>query len=88
MENNVTNKWVDTYYGKLVKCGISEESIVILKEKYGEAINNASFSTKTDAGLAYDPEAEEAAAKEAKEREKAEKARAREEAKAAKKAAE
>ena len=41
----------------------------------------------TDAGLAYDPEAEEAAAKEAKEREKAEKARAREEARAAKKAA-
>lgn len=41
----------------------------------------------TDAGLEYDPEAEEAAAKEAKEREKAEKARAREEAKAAKKAA-
>lgn len=54
MENNVTNKWVDTYYGKLVKCGISEESVAILKEKYGEAINNASFSTKTDAGLAYD----------------------------------
>ena len=45
------------------------------------------FLSLTDAGLAYDPEAEEAAAKEAKERETAEKARAREEAKAAKKAA-
>ena len=43
------------------------------------------YVTLTDAGLAYDPEAEEAAAKEAKEREKAEKARAREETKAAKK---
>lgn len=54
MENKTTNKWMDTYYEKLVKCGISEESVAILKERYGEAINNASFSTKNEAGLAYD----------------------------------
>ena len=54
MENNTENQWVDTYYRKLEKCGISEEAINALVEKYGDVINKASFSTKTDCGLAYD----------------------------------
>lgn len=54
MENSTSNKWVDTYYGKLEKCGINVDSVNTLKEKYGNNINNASFSTTTDCGLAYD----------------------------------
>ena len=54
MENNTENQWLDTYYRKLGKCGISEEAINALVEKYGDIINKASFSTKTDCGLAYD----------------------------------
>lgn len=54
MENNTGNQWMATYYNKLVKCGISEDAVNALSEKYGDLIANASFSMKTDCGLAYD----------------------------------
>ena len=54
MENNIVNQLMATYYIKLLKCGISEDSVNTLSEKYGDLIANASFSMKTDCGLAYD----------------------------------
>ena len=54
MENNTANQWTATYYNKLIKCGVSEEAVKTLSERYGNLIKNASFSMKSDCGLAYD----------------------------------
>lgn len=54
MENSTNNKWIDVYYEKLEKCGIDTDVVNILKEKYGDVLADASFSTTTDCGLAYD----------------------------------
>lgn len=48
------NKWIETYYNKLEKAGINHESVEKLIAKYGDAINNASYSTTNESGMAYD----------------------------------
>lgn len=64
----------------LVKKGYATVEEVTVEGQKKPAI----YHTLTDEGLVYDPEAEEAAAKEEKERQKAEKAAAKAAAKAAK----
>jgi hypothetical protein len=48
------NKWLKTFYEKLESNGVSKESVELLSEKYGEQLSNASYSTTTDNGMAYD----------------------------------
>lgn len=48
------SKWFDTYFKKLVSFGVPEESVNLLKEKYGESLMSASIATKADSGCAYE----------------------------------
>lgn len=48
------NKWFETYFVKLEKAGVANDACNALKEKYGEILSSASFSTKNDCGLAGD----------------------------------
>lgn len=45
---------VKIYFEKLQKGGIKQECIDALKEKYGKAINKATYAQKTERGLAGD----------------------------------
>lgn len=48
------SKTYETYLKKLIACGVSEESCNKLREKYGDILYIASYSTKSDSGLAYE----------------------------------
>ena len=48
------NKYFDTYFKKLIGCGVSEESCENLKESYGKLLDVAGFGAKADTGLAYE----------------------------------
>lgn len=47
-------KWFEMYFSKLQSTGVSEESINLLREKYGESLKKATFAIKADSGYAYD----------------------------------
>lgn len=47
-------KYFDMYFEKLENTGVSHEAIETLKEKYGTALNYASFYQKNDTGFAHD----------------------------------
>ena len=55
MENNTNVSSVfERYFNGLAKLGVAEQSVNLLKEKYGEKIKCASIATKKDSGCAYE----------------------------------
>lgn len=46
--------WFDTYFNKLIRFGVNEESVKLLKEKYGNSLKVASIASKSDSGCAYE----------------------------------
>jgi hypothetical protein len=55
MENNANSvSPAERYFSGLVKFGISEESVSLLREKFGHKIEKASIGTKKDSGCAYE----------------------------------
>lgn len=56
MENNNINNvsTYDRYFNGLIKFGVCEEGVNLLKERYGEQIRKASICTKRESGCAYE----------------------------------
>ena len=55
MENSANSiSAFDRYFSGLLKFGINEESVNLLKEKYGDKLKKASICTKRDSGCAYE----------------------------------